>query len=66
MTIKFDLELAFLNQVLAAIQEAAMPSRITNPLLNEFSRQMNDKRIQSLAYPAPDAPELKVVETIKD
>lgn len=53
---KFDFEEAFVNQVLAVMQEAPVPFKIVNPLLQEFINQINDKLIQSLEYP-PEADE---------
>ncbi|MEQ1572792.1 MAG: hypothetical protein ABL993_00965 [Vicinamibacterales bacterium] len=50
---KFDLPEQFVDQVLAVLQEAPVPFKIVNPMLQEFLRQANDKKIQSLEYPTP-------------
>ena len=54
---KFDFDKAFVDQVLAVIQEAPVPFKIVNPMLQEFIRQINDERIQSLEYPPVEKPE---------
>lgn len=48
---KFDFTEQFVNQVLAVLQEAPVPHRVIDPVLKEFVRQANDKKIQSLEYP---------------
>ena len=49
--VKFDFDKAFVDQVLSVMQEAPVPFKIVNPMLQEFIRQINDERIQSLEYP---------------
>ena len=55
--VKFDFDKAFVDQVLAVMQEAPVPFKIVNPMLQEFIRQINDERIQSLEYPPVEKPE---------
>jgi hypothetical protein len=48
---KFDFPTAFVDQVMLVLQEAPVAHKVINPILQEFIRQANDKKIQSLEYP---------------
>lgn len=48
---KFDLNPQIVDGILAVLQEAPVPHKIVNPLVQELIRQVKDEKIQSLVYP---------------
>lgn len=55
---KFDFKEEFVNAVLQVIRQAPVAHVIVDPMLQEFLRQANDKKIQSLEYPVKVTPAL--------
>ena len=53
---KFDLPNHVVDGILAVMQEAPVPHKIVNPLVQELWRQSKDDTIQSLSYPKPEKP----------
>lgn len=53
---KFDLPNHVVDGILAVMQEAPVPHKIVNPLVQELWRQSKDDTIQSLSYPKPAQP----------
>ena len=53
---KFDLSPQVVDGILAVMQEAPVPHKIVNPLVQELLRQSKDETIQAMGYPMPAKP----------